>query len=494
MSHLHPEPSTNLGSSILEEDSEFGYPLNDFEANLKQMDQVDYAEQYQRIRGDNRTQPLLSASEKIYSLTQTVSLTTVIRYLRALLGRINERDADYRSEFRSFQASYSGLDESLRHIVMRELFDREDFFTLLKKTRNHFLLKSIFNQTLTAHNVITILINSNSSFNVDAFFEKVTISCRLLPPKKQRELYFNLLALYQHACAIAATHEQIISSLDSFTEKLLSFDLLTISYSRSAKTVQEHFMTFTETIWDQFPLLVRKDGDKEFYRRWFDTVWTNVKQPLRDGEGWEKIVSRVVKRSQWVNRDSQSLLLEFANDIYLDSESQEIKDISLFMIAFFCLDAEEEETSAGIYRERILEAFKDGTERGLQTQHLLAAILSDLSDWDGDNNLDFARQIEKHSLVQEKSVLLGAYLNTHNYFKCPDFYSDLIKGLHENGKLWIKAVNFSESRSFRIEEIHILYRPLRSILEKKTGFTQIGKEEYYWTANYAFADLLWNYF
>jgi hypothetical protein len=197
-------------------------------------------------------------------------------------------------------------------------------------------------------------------------------------------------------------------------------------------------MAFAETLWDLFPCLVNKSQNEDqkseiIHQSRLLKIWEDVKQPKFTGETWESIISRVIKKSEWITEQSLPILSDLADSIYLDSESQH-RDLSLFIYALLVIGKSPNEK----VKDKILEAFKDGSEHGRKTQLLLKELLLLGSSGLNENQIDLARQIESLSLLKEKSLFRVIR-------KISQFHDDLLQGLRVNPRDWIKVASFSNS-------------------------------------------------
>jgi hypothetical protein len=359
------------------------------------------------------------------------------------------------------------LPESYLYLLLKEFLYREDFPEMLLKVKDKFELRRSFAQLMKVHNLHKLILITNSRSDLLKVFKNMIIACRLLPPKRQKEIIVNLGPLHQAASSMAALdHSGVIKELPALKSLIpffLDFKILPVSYSNTAKTSEDHFFAFTETIWDLFPMILESAGIREIVETdssydFLEVVYDSVRRPKFGGETWEAIVGRMVKRPKWM----RSLNLVISKTGIREDEVEDSMETKVELHQFLCVLNRQS-------MHEVVEAFKDRSEKGKRTQLLLSELLIHLprTSWDL-RMLDFARQIKSNSALTHKNVLVAAYHGLSLRALHKEYCSDIIDGLQgQDGKSWI-SVLYEFSTGNRPKAYYVydaFYGPVKAMLE-----------------------------
>jgi hypothetical protein len=145
-------------------------------------------------------------------------LRAILGILRTFYDCLIREEPTCKSIFQTFHDRFPDLDPSLHHLVLKDLFNRDDFSSILEFSARNLLLRVVLAQIITAKSSLGLIINSESSFDRDRFFENLIVTCRILPAHRQRELCQNLYSLYEHSVNMAELHQQKMQSFSVYWE------------------------------------------------------------------------------------------------------------------------------------------------------------------------------------------------------------------------------------------------------------------------------------
>jgi hypothetical protein len=156
------------------------------------------------------------------------------------------------------QEAFECLEPEYEYLLLKELLYRDDFKDFILSTMGTLPERKTFARLVTPQNVYRLILNADSTADITKIFTNMLLSCRLLPPVAQKEIYINLEQLYTAASRMGNVYGQNFQngSLKTLFAALFEFDMLPLSYSNAAKTRQDHFFAFIETMWDLFRSII----------------------------------------------------------------------------------------------------------------------------------------------------------------------------------------------------------------------------------------------
>jgi hypothetical protein len=341
------------------------------------------------------------------------------------------------------QKLFDCLEPQYEYLLLKELLYREDFKEFLLRTMGALSEKKAFARLVTPKNVYRLILNADSAADVTKIFTNMLLSCRLLAPIAQKEIYDNLGALNTAATRMARVYGENslnAGSVEVFYAALFEFDTLPLSYSNAATTREDHFFAFIETMWDLFPSILesfypvgRLRG--KFWKFYAEKIYEAVRMPKFEGETWEAIVNRIAKK--W---DHYLIIGGIYHEDRTPGEATQGDSIANKELYYFI------HSVAGNLSE-LVEVFQDHSEQGKKTQWLVTELLHEnlsisAESFTGYYNeqLEYLRQIRKLSYFRDKNLLLRGYkkLLSDRQVKFNDDYSDdILQGLGEDEESWM---------------------------------------------------------
>jgi hypothetical protein len=337
-----------------------------------------------------------------------------------------------------FYGVYKSLNPENQYLLLERLLCGSDCIEKLMNSEVNILVKFFIYKTLTLSNVSRMLINFDAATDAVSIFTNLFISIRLLPPEAQRDFYGNLSEIHGLAMTRAEVSGQKFPELSFFIPFIFDFSAFPISYCVELEIATDnHSSIYAETMFDLFPLIVksaRLHEDLPACRSYLEKIWITVKEPMSASETWNQIALRLLKQYIWIPDELRSHFIRLSE---IDAKS----DLSLFLL--LTVAKGHSVVKLPISLKRIRHAFHDHSEMGIKTQLLLSECLLRVPEsfWD-DWTLTIARKIKAVSAIKEKHILCLAYSKIRLYYdeNEKDYYADLLKGLQENEKVWIKVL------------------------------------------------------
>jgi hypothetical protein len=410
--------------------------------NERSFTQVDYAARFQS--DEKRTTDPNSLEEhkdrsrmigfKLKKLTETFNIKD-----NRLDFLMEPTESDNRNNF----------PDEYQYLILKELLYRDDLYGLLLRTKDSIKPRQALTELISPDNVYKLILIANSASETTKIFLNMLLTCRVIPPKAQKEIYDNLKQLYKAATTMCSIHDGQETTLSesartSFLPAIFEFDILPLSYSKSAMTKEDHFHAFIEATWDLFPSIfysVRFAWPAEIsvWKLYAENLYASAKSPKFEGESWDSIVCRVAKKPDWV----KSLLSLYA-PTYLPGDSVARQELACFINTLVNMD------QAQITSE-LVEVFDDHSDNGRKQQRLVSELVFAPISKSGKyiRQLDRLRKIRKSSVIREKNLLLAGYQgfisdsNYHVKFK-DDYCEDIVNGLEEEEEdqhAWIRVLH-----------------------------------------------------
>jgi hypothetical protein len=356
--------------------------------------------------------------------------------------------------------NFESLDLSMKLSLMKPLFYQENFAEVLTANR-----KWIFEKILRYQDLF--LLSCSSVQEMPIVLKNIILCCRMFQPDHQKVLFNNLERLLHYASKKAKKEGNISIDFDGLLSNLVDFNLLPITYSKFAKTVDDHRFIFSKTVWKQLPLiasLTRKYVTSyESFAARFESILSTLKLP------------KIVKAIRW-KFSSEEEIRDFkmlADAIYKIPDSN--RGLSLLIYASCAVESNDENFSDAVFQV-IVKAFKDQTKCDRETESLISSVFANLPEdvWK-PSHIKCARQIKKVSLIQKPDVLLAAYNALRYSDLTEDWHDDVLQGFQESPRSWMKILYGLINDTTPCGPF---YTPVKSVMKSWTRFSMNGRQYY----------------
>jgi hypothetical protein len=443
---------------------------NDYYELSRRLERVDYFEYCVKGSSYKPPIPFPSPSAEAQNILNAHACTEEIFSFQNY-----DVDEDRYSLWRKFYGIYTAMLPENQFLIVQRVLCKEDCIEKLMRSQENILVRFFISETLTIRNVFRLIMSFDAGSDANKVFRNLFLSMRLLSPKDQKDFYGNLNSMHMLGKEKMEGSGLALPELGSFIPALFDFEAFPMSYHKAAGIqTSEHLSIFSETLFDSFPLIVKSSELHEnvsVCRSHLEKIWLAVKQPKYEAENWNSIVLRLIKSHEWIPDDMRERFLALA-------DIEPISDLSLFLRLIIAEGYAVSKQSIDL--EILLEAFQVHSEEGQKTQILLSQMLRVAPDvfWN-HYSWKIARKIQATTAIKEVNVLRVAYSRILVlYTDCvPEYYADLLRGLDEDGKLWIKVL----IRCIKPFPIHITYETFYKALRNKLEvlFSDLETDEEY---------------
>jgi hypothetical protein len=401
--------------------------------------EVDYAKKFQSVEVKRKSESLQEHKDR------SRMIGFELKNLRETFN-IKDNRLDFLME-PTESDNWNTLPGEYQYLILKELLCRDDLCDLFLRTKDSIKPRLALTELISPDNVYKLILNANSASDINQIYVNMLLSCRVIPPEAQKEIYDNLKPLYKAAITMCSIHDGQETTLSEsattlFLPAIFEFDLLPLSYSKSAVTREDHFHAFIETTWDLFPSIFYSvrfawPVKKSVLKLYAESLYASVRSPKFEDETWDSIVCRVAKKPDWAEN-----LLSLYAPTYLPGDSAASQELACFIFTLVNMDQDQ-------ITSELVEIFEDHSEKGRKTQRLVSELVFAPISKSGEfiSQLDKLRRIRKSSVIREKNLLLAGYQgfisdsNYHVKFK-DNYCEDIVNGLEEEDKYsWIRVLH-----------------------------------------------------